>query len=756
MSVLESALQEVTELKTLDEKTLKTPKTRIPNAASARKIYEKMREADRSNSQNRAMEQAMFDGEPPYDDAELVASGQGHRCNLNFDEAAALLEWSLGGYVDLLESVERIITTPLNRSKYAYSDKVHEHEQIIAEEFTRILREWDKFDFNHLLLATYFIKFGVGFAYFADEQDWRWSVDSLSNVFVPRRTFATESEIEVVCIARKFQAHQLYRFIRDEESATKMKWNVGATKRAISGACGDQNSATRYDDFEKWEDNLKNNDFYTGYANASEIAVVHYFWQEFDGTVSHCIGLEHPPGTNFNKEEEFLYVNRGRFQEMSEVLVSFTYGIGTNGYYHGIRGLGYKIFPQIQVSNRARCQMIDGAMMASSVMIQAKEADAMEDLELMYFGPYSVLSEKFDVIESRAMPNLSQNIVPVLADMSSQLQAKTGQYQAGSDKSERQSKFEIQTKVTQGARLGATGLMLFYRPFQRLMRQVGRRMTKKEYDQKDPGGKWVHKFWNRCVARGVPLEAVQSVDWDQAVVARAIGGGSPEMRLLVLDEMAQLVPSFDTIGRQNWTRDRVAARMGYEQADRYVPAATERRVAADARVAEFENAFMAIGQPMIVSPSDDHVEHADIHLPRIIQIVEQVKQAPDTLAQSIPVLTLFLEHASTHVAELGNSQLMQERAAQMRQVLQQAGEIAHNGALQLQKIAREAATQQGEQAPEQDTKLVQETIRFQAKMQMIQEEAALKREIKQQEHQQKMAIRDAEQSAKLLTNGAPQ
>jgi hypothetical protein len=747
MSVLESAFQEVNQLKTIEPETLKVPKTRIPNAASARKIYDKMREADRVNSQNRAMQQAMFDGEPPYDDQELIASGQGHRCNLNFDEAAGLLESSLGGYVDLLESVEVLITTPLSKKKFPASDQRFEQEQVIAEEFTRILREWDKFDFNHLLLSTYFIKFGVGFAYFPDEQDWRWSVDCMANVFVPRRTFATESEIEVTCIARKYQAHQLYRFIKNEESAKVMGWNITATKRAISMACSPNH--TNGDDFEKYADDLKNNDFYTGYATASEIAVVHYYWQEFNGTVSHCIGLEHSAKDNrVEKDEEFLYVNRSRYQEMSEAMIAFTYGIGTNGYFHGIRGLGYKIFPQIQVSNRAHCQSIDGAMMASSVMIQAKTDDAMDDLELMYFGPYTVLSSGFDVVEQRAMPNLSQNIMPVLANMSSMLQAKTGQYQAGASKTERQSKFEKQIEVTQGAKLGATGLVLFYKPFQRLMRQVGRRMTTPKYAKDDPGGKWVHEFWQRCVDRGVPLDVVQSVDWKQAKVAKAIGGGSPEMRLLVLDELAPFAANMDTVGRQNWMRDKAAARLGYDQASRYFPPSTERRIAADAKVAGFENALMSLQQPMEVSPGDDHIEHADIHLPRIIQIVEQ--QAPDTLAQAIPILILFLEHASEHVAQLDGNQIMEQRTAEMRQILQQAGEIAHNGALQLQKMEREAAEQQGQQAPEQDNELVKDSIRFQAKMENLQKEAELKLAIKEREHQQQMAFRDADKARKLL------
>lgn len=752
ITMLDTALQAVDSLvTTIDPETLQVPATRIKDAACARELYQKMREADRLNAQNRALVQAMLDGEPPYDDAELIAAGQGHRINLNFGEAEALLESSLGGYVDLMASVEHLMSTPLDRKKFAYSDVVHEYEQKIAEEWSRALREWDKFNFNHLLLANYFIAYGVGFAYFQDELDWRWNVDSMANVFVPRETLATESEIEVGSACRKYQAHQLYRYIRDEKAAREIGWNVEAVKRAIANAMP---AERRGDDWETLARELKNNDLYTGYAQASEIRTVHYWVQEFDGKVSHYIGLEKPPGEAGNEKEEFLYENRSRFNEMSEAIVSFTYGIGTNGYYHGIRGLGYKIFPQIQVSNRARCQLVDGAMMGSTVMIQGVDEEAMSELEIMYFGPYTVLSPGFQVVDA-SMPNLSQNIVPVLADMSSLLSAKTGQYQPGSSqKTERETKFEQQVKVTQGAKLTTTGLILFYQPQERLFRQVGKRMTRSDYSKTDPGGALVHKFWQRCVDRGVPLSAVHAVDWDQAKVTRAIGAGSPEMRLLILDELMQFTPNLDAIGRANLIRDRIAARLGYDQANRYMPPSTDRRIATDAKLAELENALMSLGQPVSVSPSDDHFEHANVHLTKIGPIAQQLEQVPDSLPQLIPVLLLLLEHTSVHVEALGDNVLLQQQIAPMRQMLQQAGEIAYNGAQQLEKMQREAAeaqtAQSGQAAPQEDPKLVQEAIRFQAKIANMQQEAQLKLQIKEQEHLQKMAQRDAEQAQKVL------
>ena len=73
------------------------PKTRIKDAKSAREIYHKLLKADEESARNRAAIDEMFAGAPPYDDAELRATGQAARANVNFGEADALLESALAG-----------------------------------------------------------------------------------------------------------------------------------------------------------------------------------------------------------------------------------------------------------------------------------------------------------------------------------------------------------------------------------------------------------------------------------------------------------------------------------------------------------------------------------------------------------------------------------------------------------------------------------------------------------------------------------
>ena len=102
----------------------------------------------------------------------------------------------------------------------------------------------------------------------------------------------------------------------------------------------------------------------------------------------------------------------------------FTYGVGSNGTYHSIRGLGHRILNHIQTSNRLRCQMIDGAMLGSAVMIQPENQRALDELGFTYYGAYAVLSPNVNIIE-KAAPNLSTGVQPALTDISNQLALNT-------------------------------------------------------------------------------------------------------------------------------------------------------------------------------------------------------------------------------------------------------------------------------------------------------------------------------------------
>jgi hypothetical protein len=719
------------------------PPGRLKDPASAHAIYLRLKQADDINARNRAEVDTMFDGAPPYDDNILREAGMASRCNLNFGEAEFLLESALAGYIDLINSVETLVRVsvkeqnPINKSDW---------EQIISEGFSRMLRSDSEFSFKHILNCTYFIKHGVSIAYFDDEYDWRWQVAKIGDFLLPRRTFASEESIEVAVSPRTVRGHELYQFIKNPERAEEIGWNIEEVKKAIIANTGTQQSYT-LTDWERYEEDLKNNDIFVAHGAGSEVRILHFWVKEFDGTISHYISLA--DGSN----KEFLYQKRGRYKKACDAFVTFTYGVGTNGFYQSIRGLGYKIFPHIQISNRLRCQGVDCAMLSSSVLIQPQTEDDLENLSFSYLGPFSVLNAGA-VLVDKELPDMGKSTLPILADMAEQLQKRSGAYQttAANPSSTERTKFEVQAQLQGEARLSTGAMNLFYEPWNRLLRTSFFRAICDKYLSSDAGGEQVMEFRKYCTSRGVPLEVLLNKIED-VVAVRAIGAGSDQLRLVAMDEFVQIMGQFDEEGRQNLIRDRVAARVGYDHVDRYVPTKPNSRPVIDEKIAELENAAFSQGRQINPQDNENHYIHASVHIPDIAHVGDAVKQGQIDPHQAAEYFQLAIPHATAHMEKVALDNSRKEEYGQLKKLLQQSSEIAEQTIekVQAQASQPQAGGQPQTQPPSPETslKLKQAEEAHNAAMQREQELHQQKLQLEAADHQQKAGIKDAETAVKL-------
>jgi len=726
------------ELETISDSG-KAPRTRIKDAKSAHAIYTSIRNADDASSIDRQKIQSMLDGEPPYSPQQLKSLGQGYRANLNFGEAAAALETSLSAYSDLVNSVDRLASVKTSEGDPA--QRV-EWESIIAEEFHRTITDWDEFFYKQQMLAHQFVSQGVGVAYFEDNRSWKWSVCGLKDFKVPRGTPACDTKVEVATIERHYLVGELYQFIENPKIATELGWNVEETRRAILLST-DNGTSSNSRDWERLQEELKNNDLMYSHARSKIVRCVHYFVKEFDGTISHYIG------TRAGDTDDFLFKKPSRFQHANEAFVLFSYGIGTNGLLHSVRGLGYKLFPFIQLSNRMRNAIVDGAMLSSALMIQPATGEDVSNLSLMYNGPLSILPPGINVVD-KTMPNLAGNVLPIVRDLEVVRQNNTGTYnpkQVMPDGDARTAT-EVQAQLAQQSLLSAQAMNLYYIPFQKLLAEQFRRLATVNYRSDEPGGEEAIAFRKRIEARGVPWKAVQKVYRVQAV--RAIGAGSPGARMLAFNEFMAIMPRFDEVGQRNLIRDRVAARVGYDQVDRYLPKGEVERIPIDAKIAELENDAMQGGRGVSVNPCENHAVHAKVHLEdanRFLQALQQNQVDPKV---AMSYLQVQYPHSTAHVEQLASDPSRREEVGVAKQILNQMREAVENIGKQLAAQAqREARARASEQGGQVDPKTQLAIQKAQIDSQIKLQESQLDQRLKAADVQQKMAIRDAEAAQKI-------
>ena len=734
-----ASLNALEELGSLDEKG-NPVESRLKDVKSAISIFENLRRADEQSSINRARVDAMFDGANPYNQSALASSGQGLKTNLNFGEAQRLLDISLSAYVDLYSSLEKLVEVKSNQGN---ATEVGRFEDIVSEEITQLLRCWPEFHSLYLRLCTTFIKHGVAVTYFDTPDDWKFRVGGFADMLIPRQTPASEAMIDIAIGRREYHLHELFAFIKNEKAATRVGWNVDEVKRVIM-KCASTNGRKRNVNYESWEtlqQEFKNNDIHEGHNNPT-VSVLHHWVREMDGSISHYICSE-------KDAKDFLYKKISRYDKPEHAYVMFTYGVGSNGTYHSIRGLGHRIFNHIQTSNRLRCQMIDGAMLGSAVMIQPENQRALDELGFTYYGAYAVLSPNVNIIE-KAVPNLSTAVKPALEDISNQLALNTdtvstyGPQQSSPYKNQMQvvADMDVQT------RLSGASLNLFYASWNRLLREVVRRIvtTKKS----DP---MLKDFYERCAMRGVPENFIRSLDTMRTKAVRSIGNGSYANRLVALKELQAISGSFDETGRRNLTRDIVSTRVGHDLADRYTPQQSEPRPTIDSKIAYLENQELMAGEPVPVVDAEMHGAHLNVHLPELNQLIEELNQGAADPVESLPALQAFYQHISETVQFIASDPTQQGMVGTAKQVLNFAEEMINNTSKQVQKMQRDQMEQQGG-SPEgaEQNALSMKMQEHQMKLEMARQKAELDMELKQAKFRQEQAIEDAKTVAKLREN----
>jgi hypothetical protein len=721
------------DLGSLDEKG-KPVETRLKDVSSAVGLFATLLKADEKSAVNRARIDSMFDGAAPYSQSQLTASGQGLKTNLNFGEAQRLLDISLSAYVDLYSSLERLVEV---RATSGERSEQGPKEDVVAEELTNLFRRWPEFHSSYLRLCTQFIKHGVGIAYFDSPDDWKFRVGGFADILIPRQSPASENGIDIAIGRRQYHLHELYHFIKNEKVAKSVGWNVEEVKRVMldnvkTSGRSHQSGAT-YSDYEALQAEIKNNDLYTGIQNPT-VDVLHYWVREMDGSVSHYISAETSP-------KDFIYKKVSRYASPEQAYIFFSYGVGSNGTYHSVRGLGQRIFSHVQTSNRLRCQQIDGAMLGSSVMIQPENQRSLDELQFTFYGAYAVLSPNVRIIE-KAIPNLGTAVQPALQDLAQQLSLNTDTVSTyGSNQgSPYRNQMQVVADMDVATRISGSTLNLFYASWTRLMREMVRRVIQ----TKRPDAA-VKDFFARCERRGISADFIKKFDVEQTKAVRSIGNGSHANRLVALRELQGISGQFDDVGRRNLTRDIVSTRVGHDLADRYVPAQDSQRQTVDTKIAYLENMQLQQGNPVPVVSSELHGQHLQLHVPLLQQIIQALDEGQADPQQALPALQALYQHISETAQYASGDPALQDTVAQTKQVLQYAEEAINNTMKALQKMQRDQAENPQEgtgqpQVSEIDLKLQ----KAQVDMQIAQQKAELDMAIKQRKFDQDQAIRDAE------------
>ena len=720
--------------------------SRLSDVKTAISIYATLRRADERSSIQRARTDAMFDGTPPYDQSKLISSGQGQKTNLNFGVGQRVLDIAMSAYVDLYSSLETF--ADVYSTWDSADENVAEQEEIVADEITKMQRSWPEFHSSYLRLCNTFVKHGVGCVFFDDPSTPWFRVGGFNDILIPRQTPASEEAIDVAIGRRSYMVHELFKFIENEQAAEKNGWVVDEVKRGIirnTRTTGRNRvvGGTHGSDYEALQQLYKNNDIFLGLENPT-VSVLHFWVRETDGSVSHYMALEEQP-------TDFLYKSPGRFMRPEQAYIFFTNGVGTNGTYHSVRGLGQRIYSYCQTMDKFRCQAVDGAMLGSSVMLQPQNQRALDELEFTYYGAYSIMSPEVQIVE-KAIPNMSNTIQPVLNDLTNQLLQNTDTVTAyGPDRgSPYRNQMQVASDLEITSRISGASINLFYMSWDRVQREVVRRVVQAGPRSKDPR---IKAFFESCFRRGVSPDFFESLDLEKTEATRSVGNGSAANRMMVHKELAAISGQFDEVGQKNLTRDTVATLVGHKLASRYAPRASQGdRETVDIKIAMFENTQLMSGIPMEALSTEMHGKHLREHIPELQSLITGIDEGTVDPVAAVPVLEAFYTHIDDTVNFAIADPNLKAEVGGARQILQFAEEKIVNGQkaqMKIQREQQEQAAAEGQAPPQgpssEDLSLQQEQV----KMDIARRKADQELELRRRKFDQEQALKDAEMYSKI-------
>lgn len=651
-------------LKSLDDVTLDPPVSRIGNAWQARQLVSSLVDDEDERQARRNKMQGLFDGNPPWTRGFLKEKGQGHRVSFNLRESEGMLDAAKTPYYDLVFEVPRFCNITFDL--YDIDQELcSEWSEIVSEEFHYMLDEWKGYDREIQLSQWEMCAFGKGPMFWGHPISWQPMAIKEGRALVPYRTRAGVEYLELLVIMWRVRPGKLYDMVRDLESAKAVGWNRDLTLKEIAkaGEYGPGWVTGHASRVEKLQKAIRHGDQYYDISQAQDVLVSSIFTSNFDGGVDHFIIGRSPDSDN--KEEDvdsdnpddvevgYMYRRRKEYEEFSQIICPFFFDTGPDGEWHGIKGLGPKIFDFCDVSNRSFCQTIDGATIGSGLVLEAGDAGAYNESQIMSIGGATVVRHGSRVVQTRIADSL-QGALQVRKALTDILQTNTGTYRQPAQMEQHAPTYGQEQMYAQmrGA-LTKGSVSRYYNQLDPFYSEMVRRALDDRQSDKVPGGKAAIKFKENCLKRGVPEGALKWENVKCVKAVRSIGYGSPQLRDMATKELMSMTPAMDENARNYAERLRVAAIPGVGQAGANIlfPSLNKKRLPEDhVWEAMQENRSLREANGAMFAPvtsKQNHKVHFMVHFTDAMHHAQQMQQGG---AKAHEVL-IHLDEVGPHIKQ---------------------------------------------------------------------------------------------------------
>lgn len=654
----------------------------VRDAGQAREIVNTLIESNRTRQTVNARITARYNAELPYSQAALKAEGTDWRSNFTTKPLPTLVEKVYSRFVEAVDGLRYFTDAKL-------SDKwegVTEKTELFRDGITGVIRgrhEWDGLLEDISIDNSLFGSTGVAWL---DEYTFFPKHFRQDEFFLTDGTKQNVKSAQVVVLREVYFPHELFAYIKDKDAAEKAGWDLENTREVINAA-----APTQYRDLltsaitaEAWHGEASRNLNVGGSftRGASVVQCYSLLVVEVTGKVSHY----RLAGTDL----KLIFASDDRFDAITDCLCFFSYQKG-NSTMHGSKGLGRDLYSFAGMIDRIRNEVVDRSVMSGKTLVQG-DVRNLHKFKMSLLGSMAIVPSGWNFIEQKIDGNVDSmlRLDAYFQRLADQLVGAVSVPQPEGSSEAFRSSASWTLLASREEEQRDAKIARFIKQFVHMIQTMQRRICDKSVDDEDA------KAFQKKMLERMSTEELDELA--KAPVASAIYDLTPMDRQLTVALVAEKRGNILYSARALEVED-ITARLGADAVTRLLlPENDPTETAENQRQQQLEFSVLAEGQPVPVSPRDNH----EIHLATLVPLAQSVAQAIIQGNTGTAVLEAVLAHLREHYQYAIQQGIPKEKLASVAELVKNSGKaLSEMKALdqQAEQVSTESAQFDAEPQP---------------------------------------------------------
>lgn len=550
---------------------------RFTTAANIESTVWQLKLADLPRANNRALIDALYNGNPPYSERQV----RQNNINVNYNdlEGTRLVQEAQGQYSHAIFSPAQYFTVKVDKGPRWKRD---EWSEIITQQMRKRMKAGQSalmYQENLRNVFAQLVLHGSALMQWSDNQRWCPEMQAIGDVMIPSGTYLTLDNLSYYAVYRRYTAYQLQKQITGPN--VDPGWSKPLAQKCIEWAFKQIGSTLTTDwvyNPERVQEDFKCD---SGIWNSDAIPTINvwdfYYLddQDRESGWKRKIILDTPSlagGSaggdvqqqrvsdmkNFlGSRNQFLYdidsrKNSKFFARNRQEIGHFQFADGSvvaPARYHAVRSFGWLCYSVLHIQNRLRCSFTEAAFEACMQYFRVTNPDDMNRAIKVNLINKGVIPQGVTFVNPQERWQVDAKLIQLVMAMNSRTIADnstnyTKNFGYRDTDSPEKTATQISAEVNAATQLIGSMLEQFYSYQVFQDREIARRFCIKNSRDLD-----VRAFRKACLSQGVPEEILHSECWD-VVHERIMGSGNAQQAMQQAAAIMSQYPLLDPNGQR--------------------------------------------------------------------------------------------------------------------------------------------------------------------------------------------------------------